>query len=306
MTTKSIRTMRKLLQLSVFLLPIHSFAGGGSIVGNGAGIVENNFQFVYMSLENTIGECFLLENCKLSEHEKDLLGSISVIIRKNSTKAKNIYFISENDFPGFFDTGINEKHRIAKTGLTPESPIYINIDLVYSSEGKPAIDQQTIAALLVHEIGHQTGEVDHAALDILGAKIKLAFDQKLSRHSLLVGGLDDKFEISILNQKYPILAAEIFVGFENTIPKNITAPLVSPLSCTNKQADISGFEFFNGHFIGVTKVNEKVTEIQFGLWINISCYDKASDLISIESKNVEFIINENMGIEVTKIEGFIL
>ena len=37
-----------------------AFAGGGVVVGNGAGIAENNFQYAYQSLDTILIVCIFL------------------------------------------------------------------------------------------------------------------------------------------------------------------------------------------------------------------------------------------------------
>jgi len=166
--------MKKLITI-IFII-FTSFAsakesGGGVIVGNGAGFAEGLFQQSYQSLPLILENIRLIQNEVLSKNEIELLIKIQTIAAGNSNKKDRLIFLSEKENPNFFNTTEIEVHRFAKTFTNSDSPIFINTDWLYTETGKN-LSHATVIALLVHEIGHQAGEMDHNALDFLGAKVK--------------------------------------------------------------------------------------------------------------------------------------
>lgn len=155
---------------------------GGSLVGNGAGLVEQNVFFAYQSLGKAVEDCLFLEAlCGPDAAEKRMLRLVQKLQGAYPASAERIQFLSGAAHPGFFDTAPGESHRVARTELTPGATIYFNTDILYAPNGQPALDLAAIYAILVHELGHQTGEPDHASLDRLGAKLRAFFQTRVQQ-----------------------------------------------------------------------------------------------------------------------------
>ena len=77
--------MKKSLTLTLLLLSFSSFSfewisnGGGTVIGNGAGLVESNFQYAYDSLKKILPHCFQKNVCDLLDEEKKIIKSITTI-----------------------------------------------------------------------------------------------------------------------------------------------------------------------------------------------------------------------------------
>ena len=163
------------MRIAFVLLMIASTSAwaGGSIVGNGAGLVEQNVFFTRASLPRAIEDCLRLASaCGLSTKDTILLAKIREIALRYPFSSDRVRFVSEKESPGFFETGAGEAHRIAKTGDEPGDVVYWNVDLFYGARGTPLLGLSALTALWIHELGHQAGEKDHGELDRLGALVR--------------------------------------------------------------------------------------------------------------------------------------
>ncbi len=282
-----------------FLISLQMFSqvgfGSGNVIGNGAGLVENQFQFAYSTISSVATQCAEFKKCETNAVENKLLTQISLIIQKNSTNVERLLFLSEKLNPGFFNTGENEQHRIAKTKLQENSTIYVNLDQIYSADGKPALDYPTIISILTHELGHQAGERNHAKLDILGNKLKKVVLQKLARHQMNFGENNDSVEILMMSHDFPVRTSELIVSW-GTKSLDATSGIIEILSCRSPQKSIAGFEFQNGHFL-VANTNA-TNVINFGLWVDIYCYSPETKTVEVEKYEMKLQINPELSIKV--------
>jgi hypothetical protein len=284
------------LVLALALFSTGALWAGGSFVGNGAGLVENNFQYAYSSLNSLYSNCRDSENCVLTESELSLVQKMQEVIELNSSNAARILFISEVQNPNFFSTGEGEEHRIAKTGLTPNFPIYVNSDLLYSKSGTPALDFPTIISILTHEIGHQAGETNHAVLDILGSKMRRVIGQHLIIHQADLENAGH-VEMLILNNDFPLKTADIFFSWGKVGTQKITSQVMSFLKCSNIETTLSGFEIVNGHYLNTDEKNETEPSVEFGMWINLYCYNPLGLTTKVEKNAMEFRVMQDMSIQ---------
>lgn len=290
----TIKSISFLLCCCSYLISSVSSAGGASVIGNGAGIVENNIQYAYSSLPDLVSECLRTNRCEISPTEAKTFSRILTVLSANASNAERILFVSEKENPGFFDTGVNEKHRIAKTGLTPNDPIYINSDLLYNEKGQPNLDLPTIASILLHEVGHQSGEQNHAFLDIIGSKLKKMISQKLDIHSIVLSD-ESYLEVTIINHQFPFLISELMVSWQGIGTKNISQAINSSIKCS--VGDLSGLEVFNGHFTSLS-ISDVDKKIGFGIWINLSCYSEALNKSVVETKSMELEIGKDLSVKI--------
>lgn len=170
--------------ISLILLALSALAraetrpnNGGNLVGNGAGLAEAELVYAYQRLPETIDRCLELKACGISPAEKSLLERVRAILRDFPDPADKIHVLSERELPGFFSTGANEQHRIAKTDSRTRSIIFVNRDALYDAAGRSAIDLPRAASVLTHELGHQAGEESHLALDVLGGKLRAQLER---------------------------------------------------------------------------------------------------------------------------------
>lgn len=158
---------------------------GGDWVNNGGGIAEKNVLYAYERLDKYIEICLTSDTCKLDPRQRSIIAKIDKGLEQE-LRGRMIYFGSEQKTPGFFM--IDGLVRVAKTGGNPGTPIYINADLLYSkgADGRyTAVSIPEAVAILVHEFGHHYGDYSHEELDLLGVRISMLLQSKLSVTPLL-------------------------------------------------------------------------------------------------------------------------
>lgn len=271
---------------------------GGVVVGNGAGIVENNFQMVYLSLESILDNCLNMKNCPIQDDEKLNLIKIKIITKKNTEMNNRLVFVSEKSNPGFFTTGEAEINRIAKTALTPDSPIYINSDLLYEA-GKPVLTVKSITALLVHELGHQAGLLDHRELDILGAKVAIFSDTHTDFYGYQIENdpLHRNIVFSVTNFDYPVKSIMMMFNWKNEFSLNLSAALIESTSCKYDSESFEGVQLTNGHYSF-----DKNNRLLFEGWVKIFCYESFSGQIIGYNKNLSIALDSDFKIRSLIIE----
>lgn len=168
------KPIRSLLLMMLFASSISNpaFAAGGDRIDNGGGLAEKNVLLAYSNLDRYVQTCLNIEGCRLTESERDLLGQIVAALPSEQATTEQVIFKSERANPGFFR--IRGEMKMAKTGSAVGSPIYVNLDLLYTRNALGVYEPLSLVdavAMLVHEFGHHHGEVDHTALDVLGLKV---------------------------------------------------------------------------------------------------------------------------------------
>ncbi len=140
--------------------------------------------------------------------------------------------------------------------------------MIYSGgkENEPAIDALTAVAILVHELGHQYGELDHLFLDILGNKVKsyrLGFLEQLDLRRYR----QDIFKVTAHNHSTGMFEQRGWLGFPETHMTiengydlwDITAKVNQAASCAN-----GVIEPRSRHFSGI-------------IWSPLQSYDEVKD-----------------------------
>ncbi|MCM2354326.1 MAG: hypothetical protein NDI63_11980 [Pseudobdellovibrio sp.] len=264
---------------------------GGSFVGNGAGLMENRFQYGYMSLSKLLMNCLINDDCGLTTQEKKIAETVSEIVLNNVSRADKFVFVTDKQMSDLADLPMNEPHRIAMTGLTPEAPIYINVDMLYDISGKPQLEYGAVVALIFHEAGHQAGETSHQLLDVIGSKLRLKLEAETLVYKFELYNLD-KIEVMMNNFSSPNKFAEIRISRNNNAMMSVGSNISKSFRCNGKKAKVTGYEFFNGYFAPIFK-GSKAT---FNFIANIHCV-KTNGQLNIERKNVKFDINEDNSID---------
>ncbi|UYL08571.1 hypothetical protein B9G69_016120 [Bdellovibrio sp. SKB1291214] len=180
------KTMRALVSAAIIFSSFSAMAMiGGDWVGNGGGIAEKNVLYAYERLDQYIEICLTSDTCKLDPRQREIIAKIAKGLPQE-LRGRMIYFGSEQKTPGFFM--IDGLVRVAKTGSSPSSPIYINADLLYSKGADNQYTAVTIpeaVAILVHEFGHHYGGYSHEELDLLGVRISMLLQSKMAVTPLL-------------------------------------------------------------------------------------------------------------------------
>jgi hypothetical protein len=174
--------------LLLFSVLVGRPARAGNEVVNGGGLAEQNFAYALAALQPLYEICFLASSCLTTPDQRSILKGILESLP------------AERATPSLlrFETGTRRFHRdgqvrIAVTGSTVGSPIYINRDMIYHSKrGKSvALSVGEAIGILTHELGHHQGVVDHNILDILGGNLRAFFE--LARHRISVDNFGESY-----------------------------------------------------------------------------------------------------------------
>lgn len=153
----------------------------GDEVGNGSGLYENRTSYVFNSLDQFISQALIYG--ELNSFDTDFLQNIIVNFKAISKETKITFKKEDESFL------IDGEYRIAMTGEDLSSKIIFNIDKLYLI---PPIElTQTLISILVHELGHKTGEHNHFYLDYIGGKVA---DRAIKNSTLYYTDIIEKTE----------------------------------------------------------------------------------------------------------------
>ena len=253
------------------LLCSGAWAGGGSSIGNGAGLAEQNFIYAFQSLPKAIGQCLILPTCVQNEDPR-LLREIGELAQDLLDQARPeepiLQFVSAAEKPGFFDTAPGQPHRIAKTDLFRGAKVFVNVDQLYTDLGQPTLDLATISAILVHEFGHQTGEVDHRKLDRLAARVRGALAGRLMTYQFRGGALEA--ELTVANYAGRLIPMDMLLRTpgESTPELRSIGELITsrPLCSSGVGAPLS-WQLENGHWLRPRDTRV----LPFQAWLTVEC-----------------------------------
>lgn len=159
---------------------------GGDFVNNGGGLAEKNILYAYLQIGTYIEMCLKMTSCKLDDRQRGILTQIYNGLPQEKKNTQQIIFDSETKHPGTFI--IDGLLKVAKTGSVPGSPIYINVDLLYSKDElgmDQAVTLEESVAILVHEFGHHYGTYTCPELDLLGVRTSMAMQQRMTTTPLI-------------------------------------------------------------------------------------------------------------------------
>lgn len=172
-----------LLWSLVFCFSAKAFAGG-DLVNNGGGLAEKNFYYAHDKLKQNIQLCLASDFCKLESSQRIVLTKI--LNGLPGEMITSLQFASERKQPGFFK--IDGEIKVAKTGSLVNSPIYINLDMIYTKNEMGFYIPTSVSeatAILIHELGHHYGSFSHSDLDVLGVKVANMMNKKTHNTPLL-------------------------------------------------------------------------------------------------------------------------
>lgn len=263
--------MKNLIYISI-LLSSKLFAGGGDIVGNGGGIAEANFIHAFTNLSKIIQTCIQTQSCNSLTHENlELLGSIEELSRNNYKKIEKLNFVKAKKHPGLFETNDSDEIRLAVTGLKEDSPIYINLDLLYETvNGKsvPVLNIGEIVSILVHETGHNVGFHNHSILDFLGSIVRDFISQKHNTFEYQIENMT--FELNLINYPDYLTLDQFWVSWGDE-SRDITEIIHRNYFCDDGSKPY-GISFENVHRDRTEDYGEKLS-LPVKSWVKVTCFD---------------------------------
>lgn len=263
-------------------------ASGADIVGNGSGYIEQNFLYIYTSLDRTISQCLSVPFCAGSIQDRATLRQIREVILKKREEKSRLVFLKSNDFIQFFENELDPSERIAKTGFSSEFPIYINLSLV--QEMKIGSDLSLILSILAHEVGHQVGISSHSYLDELATRLRGVFFENTLTIELLQYNVPLKFMVLKARENFShdetimsvdgVLIDLPRISIEFKCPYNDNL-LSSTLTNPHWDAPI-----FRGARLNVT----------LEAWGEFLCQSQSSGDISVEKRTVTYRLSFKTGL----------
>ena len=172
--------------VACFGLSAHAILFGGDYVGNGGGLAEKNFLVAWENMEDYAQPCLTTDLCKLDDTQRSLLQKILAAMPQERMNPNPLIFQSEKQNPGTFilDCAL----KVAKTGSKIGDPIYVNTDLIYTTNSfgnSQATSVPMALAILIHEVGHHISSATHAELDLLGVRVSLVLQDRIQTTPLL-------------------------------------------------------------------------------------------------------------------------
>jgi len=247
----------------IFPLIIHSKSGGPDIVGNGTGRIEQLTYFHYRNLDKTISFCLNTPRCSLKTEERNILLSIRDIILATRTQHDRIIFLSEEKFQEILNPELDMAIRIAKTDFNIQSPIFFNINELYKIPEYELSSQ--LVAILIHELGHQTGERSHGKLDVLANKVSLVFE--LTKTEIQLDVLNAAFKLAVFSNRGVYDFPELILQYRDQI---FTAPsFIDQLKC-DEGTELVGTQLSNIHWEKVDYIDDSFV-LRAKVWSESYC-----------------------------------
>jgi hypothetical protein len=264
--------------LSILLILFGHPSLAGTAVGNGAGLVEQNIIFTYNSLPNIINGCLNLPSiCQIKD--RATLQRIRDIVQSHGSADERIKFVSESERPEFFDTGLGQTHRLAKTGLSPNEMIFFNSEGLYAKDGQPALDLPTIAAILIHELGHQSGISDsHAMLDEMGSQVRIF----LLSQAMQISYPDLPLKVSVFNYAAVTSISDVYIAVASTLVP-LTFQIGKNAQCPVGQT-LLGWSVGHIHWGDqrVDKTKDGAKQVELVVWLQVRCLSADQEVSQLE------------------------
>ena len=284
--------MKAFLLILITTLTFNIYAGDR--VWNGGGLAEKNILWALVSLDKYIDNCLNGPYCNLTKKEKTLLKKIKKVHLTEPQGPNFIKFKSHIKNEENFDFG--EGIKLAKTKLKPGSPIFINKDLLYRNINGN-VEAFTVAeavSLLIHEIGHHTGEKNHTKLDLLGAKVGMVVERFSEKAPFFP--TNNKIQVVSFNSDSLTQFPEILIYIDDQII-NITEKVKKEIECHDDyRSRPEGATFHNIYWKPFYKRSDSLKfKFQGNLWVfcqnrNGFIYDKPEGKyleVSFKSKIID-------------------
>ncbi|OUR98465.1 hypothetical protein A9Q84_03380 [Halobacteriovorax marinus] len=255
------------------ILPLIERFGSGDIVGNGGGLLEQNFMLAYHSLQASIENCLTNVDCFTSRDQKMVLKEINQLIIKKIDQTNPIIFLKNKDANGFFLDEFDMTERMAKTGYSEKHPIFINLDIAKEIKN----DIPSMLGILIHELGHQIGIANHSFLDSLGAKVRRIWSSNWTVSDIKIGPL--KLSTRLFSNKSNFINAKLSYEFDGQI-KSINSQIFDSISCPTGE-QLYGFYLTNGHWQRLQESGRR-TMAKMTFWLDVYCQNLYGDLYPIQ------------------------
>jgi hypothetical protein len=280
----------RLLALLLLALPTLTSAREGGETQNGGGAAEQNFGYALAILKPLYEMCLSEGNCVRSDSQAVILNGILNHLDEELRADTILRFESgATDPERFFLDG---QVRIAVTGLTVGSPIYVNRDLIYRRDGASVTPYAVSEAVgvLTHELGHHQGITDHDTLDVLAGNVRAFFES--SQDHLRLDTFTDFFDEAhvVLNVFHtrddaaPYAHRSHFWLSVDSRVFDLNAEIQKKLRCPEPGMRLAGFRFSHMGWGDASVVSNGRLTIPLDARVWIECAGSAAGAPSYESK----------------------
>lgn len=267
--------------------------GSGDIVGNGGGLIEQNFILAYFSVQTAIENCLATALCYKSLHDKRILKELNTLFINKLNQKNTLIFLKNSDTDNFFNGELDASERLAKTGFSKDHPIFINID--EASDIKNNIP--AMISILIHELGHQLGITGHNYLGLLSAKVRNNWEESWTESSIEIG--ERTLTAKLFSTQSNFINAKLSYEFEGSA-KNLNSKIFEVLKC-NAGETLYGFYLSNQHWNRPVSTRKNYS-VNMELWLDIYCQDTYGAIWTNQKDlSVKFDFNKVQG-TVTNLE----
>ena len=274
-------------QFSLETAPLIEAFGSGDIVGNGGGLLEQNFILAYYSVQTAIENCLATNNCYKSLKDKRVLKEINTLFINKLEQKNSLIFLTNKESNNFFNDELDKSERLAKTGFSIEHPIFINIDQAEEIKN----DIPAMISILIHELGHQVGIAVHSYLDQLSVKVRKNWENNWTETSIKIG--ERILKTNLFSTESNFINAKLSYVFEEKA-RSLNGKIFEVLKC-NEGETLYGFYLSNEHWKRPisSRRDYSVTMI---LWLDLYCQDTYGSIwTSQKDLSVKFEFNKVQG-----------
>lgn len=245
----------------------------GDMVGNGGGLLEQNFYQAYYLVQTAIENCLYDSICDLTFEQKNLLKKINQTYIQKIDQDLPLVFLKEKNSGSFFSENEEKETRLAKTGYSSTFPIFINSTMALSiSDNIPAM-----IGILIHELGHQAGVLNHSVLDELSTKVRFLWSDNWIESKIRVGGR--LLNARLFSSKNNLTTASLSLVFDQNV-KSLDSLIAKKISCLPGES-LYGFYLSNGAWQRPTS-SRTTFSLSLHYWVDIYCLDNQGTIWPIQ------------------------
>jgi hypothetical protein len=277
--------------------PVMERFGSGDVVGNGGGLLEQNFMLSYYSLQTAIDNCLTFIDCFNSKEEKAILIEINKLFIQKIDQKNIFVFVKNKDHNNFFYDENDQTQRIAKTGFDKKYPIFINLDV----SNEIINDVPAMLGIIIHELGHQVGILSHNFLDQLGARVRSMWMRDWVVSKVVVGS--EKLSVRLFTAQSNFINSKLSYVFKGKV-QSLNFLIYREISCGEGEM-LHGFSLSNGHWKR-PDVNPLSTIIKKTFWIDVLCEDIYSRTYQIKKDMdiiFEFDISNQIQVDLVNVKA---
>ena len=157
------------------------------------------------------------------------------------------------------------------------------MDIIYNHSSK-LLDIPAIVAILIHEIGHQTGIKEHTLLDDLGATVRNFLNAEKLQSKISV--YESSVTMTAFNFNNQDVYSELNLSYRG-LNVEFVSRIAKKAKCSDPATELVGFKIENLSFKRIKKTSAGKL-IRTRSWITLNCMSKD---LSIEKEEKDLSVN---------------